>query len=156
MAIERPDLAQSAFASALTLAALVLLALVLAYWTWVWLAPLPEPRLRAFAEPARPLASSNALFGNLRRNQGPDSPAGNSIELLGVVAAKANGPGYAVLRLDARQILAVRAGEEVAPGLRLEKVLPDRVILERKGARETLAWPERGKPLPSLAPGAGK
>ena len=25
-----------------------------------------------------------------------------------------------------------------------------------KGARETLAWPERGKPLPSLAPGAGK
>lgn len=156
MTVDRPDLAQSAFAAALTLAALVLLALVLAYWTWTWLAPLPEPRVRAFAEPAGALASSNALFGNLQRNQGPDSPAGNSIELLGVVAAMADGPGYAVLRLDAKQILAVRAGEEVAPGLRLKEVLPDGVVLERKGARETLAWPERGKSLPSLVPGAGK
>jgi len=37
----------------------------------------------------------------------------------------------------------VREGEDLAPGIRLAEVGTDHVILERGGARETLAWPGR-------------
>jgi general secretion pathway protein C len=48
-----------------------------------------------------------------------------------------------VVQLDAKQILAVHEGDDVAPGVRLAEVHPDHVILERGGTRETLAWPEK-------------
>jgi general secretion pathway protein C len=48
-----------------------------------------------------------------------------------------------VLRLDAKKTVAVLKGEDVEPGLRLAEVHVDHVVLERNGARETLAWPEK-------------
>jgi general secretion pathway protein C len=48
-----------------------------------------------------------------------------------------------VVRLEAKQILAVQEGEDVAPGARLVEVHPDHVILERGGVRESLAWPKK-------------
>ena len=66
------------------------------------------------------------------------------MRLMGVVAASAGQLGHAVLRLDAKRTVAVRQGEEVEPGLRLAEVHVDHVVLERNGARETLAWPEKG------------
>ena len=150
----RSNLAQTAFVSFLRLAALVLLGLVLAYWSWTWLGPRPEPRVETTAEPTGRMASANELFGRVER--GADAPTGSAIKLLGVVAAAGGKPGYAVVRLDAKQVVAVRAGEEVAPGIRLEKVFPDHVILQRNAVRETLAWPERSKSALPLAPGTGK
>jgi general secretion pathway protein C len=73
-------------------------------------------------------------------------PTGIAIRLLGIVAATAGRRGYAVVQLEPRQILAVREGEDVAPGVRLAEVGTDHVILERGGTRETLAWPERSTP----------
>ena len=150
----RSNFAQTAFVSFLRLAALVLLGLVLAYWSWIWLGPRPEPRVETTAEPTGRMASANELFGRVER--GADAPTGSAIKLLGVVAAAGGKPGYAVVRLDAKQVVAVRAGEEVAPGIRLEKVFPDHVILQRNAVRETLAWPERSKSALPLAPGTGK
>jgi general secretion pathway protein C len=57
-----------------------------------------------------------------------------------------------VLRLDAKQTVAVREGEGVEPGVRLAEVHADRVVLERNGIRETLALPERHKPAEVAAP----
>jgi general secretion pathway protein C len=48
-----------------------------------------------------------------------------------------------VLRLDSKKILAVLQGQDVVPGLRLAEVHVDHIVLERSGARETLAWPEK-------------
>jgi general secretion pathway protein C len=62
---------------------------------------------------------------------------------MGVVAATAGRRGHAVLRLDAKKTLAVLQGEEIEPGLRLAEVHVDHIVLERNGARETLAWPEK-------------
>ncbi len=62
-----------------------------------------------------------------------------------MVAASGDQPGYAVLRLDAKQSVAVREGEEIEPGVRLAEVGVDDVVLERGGVRETLAWPKQGK-----------
>jgi len=137
----RWNLAQTAAVSALWLAALMLLGLVLAYWTWTWLGPRPVPRV----EPTLELPAATALFGTLGRGEATEAPGSGAIKLLGVIAAAGGREGYAVLRVDGKHILAVRAGEDVVSGVRLQSVFPDRVVLERGGARETLLWPERAK-----------
>ena len=139
----RSGLAQTVLISSLTLVAVVLLGAVLAYWTWAWFAPRAEPRLEAIAAQSGSVASAGAFFGDVPRNPETAAPTGIAIRLLGVVAASGGRRGYAVVQLEAKEILAVHQGEDVAPGIRLAEVHVDHVILERDGARETLAWPEK-------------
>lgn len=152
ISLDRSGLAQTAVVSLATLAALVLLGVVLAYWTWVWFAPRPEPRAQPLADPVGRVASANLLFGAVQRNQNIAAPTGIAIKLLGVVAASGRRRGYAVVQLEARQILAVHEGEDIAPGIRLAEVHADHVILERNGTRETLTWPEKKTVVPPLVP----
>jgi general secretion pathway protein C len=126
-----------------TLAALALLGVVLAYWTWAWLAPPAAARAPAAAEAAAAASSAGGLFGNAKQGPGAAAPASGSVRLMGVVAATAGRRGHAVLRLDAKKTLAVLQGEEIEPGLRLAEVHVDHIVLERNGARETLAWPDK-------------
>jgi general secretion pathway protein C len=154
LSLGRPGLAQTALVYALTLAALALFGLVLAYWTWVWFAPRAEPRAEAAAGEAGNLAIASRVFGRVERNKNGASPTGIAIKLFGIVAASSGRRGYAVVQLDAKQILAVHEGEDVTPGVRLAEVLRDHVILERGGVRETLAWPEKkGSASPSAQAG---
>jgi general secretion pathway protein C len=146
MSSVRSNLAQTAIVSMAELVALSLLGLVLAYWTWAWFAPSPLPQARAVATPASRLAAAGDLFGALQGGQTADTPTGLAIRLLGVMAAEPEGTGYALLQLDAKKTQVVRAGAELAPGIRLEKVLAHQVILLRNGTRETLAWPKPGEP----------
>jgi general secretion pathway protein C len=129
-------------ASLANLAALALLGAVLAYWTWVWLAPPPAPRAPAAADTG-PTSSANALFGRVNEASGAAAASG-ALRLLGVVAATGGERGYAVLRLDAKKSVAVSQGEDIEPGLRLAEVHADHIVLDRNGARESLAWPEKG------------
>lgn len=137
----RSSLAQTAVVSLLTLAAVAVFGLVLAYWTWIWFAPRVEPRAEVAVAATGSLASANLLFGRVERGKSTAAPTGIAIKLLGVVAASGGRRGYAVVQLEAKQILAVHEGEDVTPGLRLAEVHPDHVILERGGVRETLTWP---------------
>jgi general secretion pathway protein C len=139
----RSSLAQTAVVSLLTLAALALFGFVLAYWTWIWFAPRAEPRAEVATVGTGSLASAGLVFGRVERNKNTAAPTGIAIKLLGVVAASGGRRGYAVVQLEAKQILAVHEGEDVTPGLRLAEVHPDHVILERGGVRETLTWPEQ-------------
>jgi general secretion pathway protein C len=143
VSLDRSNLAQTAVVTLATIAALALLGLVAAYWTWVWLAPLPESRAPAAADTGTAAGAAGALFGSMRRDPNAPAPTGIAIRLLGVVAATGGRHGYAVVQLEAKEILAVREGEDVAPGIRLAEVGTDHVILERGGNRETLAWPEK-------------
>lgn len=129
-------------ASLATCAALALLGVVLAYWTWAWLAPPPAPRAPAAVETAGPTSFASGLFGRVKEGSGA-AAASAALRLLGVVAASAGRLGHALLRLDAKTTVAVLQGEDVEPGLRLAEVHVDHIILERNGARETLAWPEK-------------
>lgn len=149
--LARSSLVQTALLSLLTLVAVALLGLVLAYWTWVWFAPRAEPRSAGAAAPSASAASASALFGNVQRMQVAAAPTGIAIRLLGVVAASEGRRGYAVVQLDAKEILAVHEDEDVAPGVRLAEVHPDHVILVRGGARETLSWPQRRATAPPVA-----
>jgi general secretion pathway protein C len=126
--------------SAATLGAAALLAYVLAYWTWAWLAPRPEPRQAASEAPR--IETAYALFGEAaaRENAARQSVA---LTLLGIASASGRKPGYSLLRVDGTRTLVVREGEEITPGLKVAEIHPDRVVLDRGGARETLAWPVR-------------
>lgn len=124
--------------SAATLAALALLGCVLAYWTWTWFAPRAELRLQPMGGAPR-IESAYELFGGTQR--AASAPAGTALTLLGVAAASGGRPGHSLLRVDGRRTLVVREGEEIAPGVKLVEVHADHVVLEREGARETLAWP---------------
>jgi general secretion pathway protein C len=139
----RSSLTQTAAVSLLTLAAVALFGSVLVYWTWIWFAPRAEPRAEVAAVGTGGLASASLVFGRVERNKIAAAPTGIAIKLLGVVAASGGRRGYAVVQLDAKQVLAVHEGEDVTPGVRLAEVHPDHVILERGGVRETLTWPQQ-------------
>ena len=130
-------------ASAANFAALALLGVVLAYWSWVWLAPAAAARAPAAPEAAGSVSTAAALFGSAK--QGAGATASGSIRLIGVVAASGKRPGHAVLRLDGKKTVAVLQGEDIEPGLRLAEVHVDHIVMERSGAREVLAWPEKNK-----------
>jgi general secretion pathway protein C len=140
----RSGLAQTILVSWLTLVAVALLGAVLAYWTWVWFAPRAVPRLEPVVTQGGSVASAAAIFGSVPRTQESAAPTAIAIRLLGVVAASGSRRGYAVVQLEAKEILAVHEGAEIAADLRLAEVHPDHVVLERGGARETLAWPQKG------------
>lgn len=133
-------LLETLFVSGATLAAIALLACVLAYWTWAWLAPRPEPR-QASSEAPR-IETAYALFGETTARANA-SQQGVALTLLGIASASGRKPGYSLLRVDGTRTLVVREGEDIAPGLKLAEIHPDRVVLDRGGARETLVWPVR-------------
>lgn len=142
LSLDRSNLAQTAVVAVATVASLALLGVVAAYWTWGWLAPRPQPRAQAAVELGGSV-SAGVLFGNVQQDRNIAAPTGIAMRLLGIVAATGGRSGYAVVQLEPRQILAVREGDDVAPGIRLAEVSTDHVILERGGTRETLAWPEK-------------
>ncbi|MDB5811148.1 MAG: ral secretion pathway protein [Betaproteobacteria bacterium] len=146
VSIERPGVAQTAAVSLLTLLATVMLGLVLAYWTWMWLAPGATPLARV-DDAAPRIESAYGLFGGSRTKSAAIAPTGLAIKLLGVAAASAGKRGYAVLQLEAKEILSVREGDAIAEGIRLAEVHADHVVLDRSGTRETLGWPD--KPVPT-------
>lgn len=148
--------AQTAAVSLLTVGALILLALTGAHWTWQWLAPQAESRGQPMINGISQATAAKSLFGNAEEDRGNSSPTGAGIKLLGIVAATAGGRGYAVLRIEPRQILTVGDGEEIVPGLRLAEVGAEHVILERGGTRETLGWPTKNAFVELPAPRIGK
>jgi hypothetical protein len=127
------------------LAGAALLAFVIAHWFWRIAAPAPGPTLPVPwpQSSAGPLAAA-AVFGVAAAGPAPDrdtpvaGAAAGEPRLLGVIAGP-NGTGQALFRLADRGPVLVTAGREVAPGLRLDAVYPDRVRLAVRGeARELL------------------
>ena len=156
LAIDRSSTAQTAGVTLLTVAALAVLALTGTHWTWQWLAPRPLLRATPAVNGIDHSASASGLFGNPALDTDNATPTGIDIRLLGVIAATTGGRGYAVLRIEPKQILTVPEGEDIAPGIRLAEVAADHVILERGGSRETLGWPAKSLAAESPALRIGK
>lgn len=140
--LNRSSVAQTVVVSVATLAAVIVTGFLAAHWTWLWLAPQPVLRAPVATDSGAPMAAAGALFGVQQRSSNSLSPTGIAIRLLGIVAASGAQRGYAVVQLEAKDIVAVAEGADLSPGIRLAEIGPDRVILERDGRRETLTWPE--------------
>ena len=95
----------------------------------------PAPRTRA-----ADIAPVAFLFGAL------PGATGSDIRVVGVIAEGARGKGIALLAVDGRPPLAVRAGTDVAAGVTLAEVRADRVVISRSGALQEIRLP--AKPAP--------
>ncbi len=121
------------------LGALVLGAL-LAKWSWALFAP------QAAAITVVPEHVATEEAGRLFGSASAVSPAGGltllDVRLTGVFAARIGQPGFAVLKLDGKQ-MGVTVGESVAPGIRLQEVHPGYVLLERAGVQQRVNLEEK-------------
>ena len=118
----------------------LLLAFVLAYWTWAWLGPRPLPAAAPGQDVVVRTGAAGGLFGVPEETVTSVAP-GAALRLMGIASAATRGRGHAVFQINGREIVAVREGGQVAPGIMLVEVRPNQVLLERNGVREALAWP---------------
>lgn len=156
LTFDRTTSAQTAGVALLTIAATGLLALAAAYWTWQWIAPRSASRAPPAPSEIRNVASAAGLFGAAQLEAGSAASPAIDIRLLGIVAATAGQTGYAVLRLEPRQVITVQEGKDIASGIRLAAVGIDHVVLERDGIRQTLSWPTRSRAAEAAVPRLGK
>ncbi len=135
-------------------AALILLLLVQAgRLVWLFAAPTPQ------AVEARPLSEIDlgvlSRFDAFFRNGGGGAEAapsdGGGLTLFGVRADGVGG-GSAIIGLSDGRQASTGAGEEVEPGLTLNAVAPDHVMLSRGGAPFRLDFPDMASGVAPVAP----
>lgn len=135
-------LAHRATQSAATVGALLLLCWALAQGTWkLW-----QPAARAVdASGTAELVDLKTLLSVRPFGSAPLVPASDdtrvarsnlNISLTGVAARKIG--GCALLVVQGQPESAYCAGEEISPGVRLESVQADRIVILRNGARESV------------------
>jgi general secretion pathway protein C len=156
LTFDTTDTAQTAGVAVLTMAATALLALTAAYWSWQWLAPPAAARAAPAPGLMRDATAAAGLFGAAQRDIAGTASASPDIRLLGIVAATPGKNGYAVLRIEPRQIVTVQEGKDIAAGIRLAAVRIDHVVLDRAGTLQTLSWPAKSQTTVAPLPRIGK
>src|SRR5438876_6832324 len=139
-------LSHRAMPAAATLAALLLLCWTLAQGTWRVLQPASPAVARAGGTELTDLRGlgSVQLFGRAA----PRSPAAEAgvapsnlnMTLTGVVARETG--GCALVIVQGQPEAAFCSGEEISPGVRLDTVERDRIVIVRNGAREAVFMKE--------------
>ena len=144
----RIGLSGTAFARVCTVVLVVALAATVTSWI------LEFSARRAPTEPVRPVSAGDSaprtqaadvapiafLFGAVPGADGSD------IKLVGVIAQGPRGKGVALLAVDGRPPVALRAGEEIAAGVTLSEVRSDRVVVSRSGAVQEIRLPAKPPP----------
>ena len=141
---------------ALSVVLIVAIAWQLVQLTWLLLEPAPDPD-------AGPIEASTTtsprpkgvdvqsivnakLFGTAQSAApvaGPAPETQLNLVLSAVFAGADPGKGLAIIGESAQQTKVYSVGDSIRSGTRLHAVHPDRVILDRGGALETLALPKR-------------
>ncbi|HEY7742926.1 MAG TPA: type II secretion system protein N [Burkholderiales bacterium] len=139
-------------AQSLARACTFMLVIALAVTVTAWV--LEFSARRTPSEPVRPVIGGDSaprtqaaevapiayLFGAVPGADGAD------IKLVGVIAQGKQGKGVALLAVDGRPPLALRAGEEIAAGVTLAEVRGNGVVISRGGAVQEIRMP--AKPAP--------
>jgi len=145
-------------ALALGVALLIWIASKLVWLLLQWSEPLPEqlPQITSTASAVPPASLSKwHLFGNAAPLEDNRALAANApatqlqLTLLGVWAGKDPKRGRAIIADAAGVETSLAVGREVAPGVILDQVLPDRVVLSHSGAAEVLLLARDRVPAPS-------
>ena len=129
---------------------------------WYWQALSPVAVSPAPSPASDPLAASRAvasrhLMGEVQPREAAASgtaaaPTGlPKFRLLGAMTSSAQNTGFAVLAEEGKRAISVLEGEEVVPGVTLQAVRPESVVLTQ-GARSVEIPLAYG---PSAAPSAG-
>lgn len=141
-----------------SLALLVALAATLAHWTWRFAAPVPPapaPERRGdvgFGSAVETLRAAQLFGATPTALAAVERPTTLNLKLHGVFSATGERPAVAILTVDGQPQAIVR-GRDIQPGVVLDAVAPDHVILMHRGVPERLDLEEVGRPL-GLAGGA--
>lgn len=140
-----------------------LLALGLTAWfaaQWYWQIKAPGVTAHPQTLVSEPIAAARELAARHLFGFAPPPVAGatqavsnSRFTLIGVAAHSGNTPGFAVIQEEGKTAAGFVQGEEVAPGVKLARILPGAVELERNGSRETVRLPDN-LPNKAGAPGA--
>jgi Type II secretion system protein C len=113
----------------------LILGVLLAKWFWILFAPHATFTAAVPEHAAGPEAGQ--LFGVAATTgaatQGSALP---NVQLIGVFAASAGKPGFAIIKLDDKRQVGVTEGGEVASGTKLLAVHADHVLLEHGGVQQ--------------------
>jgi general secretion pathway protein C len=120
---------------------LALAAWIASGWFWDRAAPaivqLPTTSL------VDPVAASQAIASRhlmgVATVQATGSEGNNSYRLLGLMTSSPGEPGFAILAEGGKGALVVVEGEEIVPGLKLIRILPDQVVVGRDGNTESIS-----------------
>lgn len=126
-----------------SLVLLALLAWTCAHWFWVFAAPEPAV-LAAQVEPGPRSPLESIARANLYGASAPQPvvlAVQSDLMLRGISSTRKG--GMAVIAIDKGKTVAVGNGDEIVPGVRLEKVLPDHVVISRGGVPQRLDLPQR-------------
>jgi general secretion pathway protein C len=146
-------LTHRAVPAAASAAALLWLSFALAQGTWRIAQPGSPAVARAGAETVDlSVLSRSQLFGPAAAPQSEASltPTNLNLTLTGVVARPVG--GCALVIVQGQPESAFCAGEELTPGVRLEKVERDRIVIVRNGALETVPLKDIDKHANLIAP----
>jgi len=133
----------------LELSLIAALGISLAHWTWVALTP---PAIAASALPgqldAQRAASivKRSLFGAPQEGKAAavvDASPTSRIKLLGIISRGAVGGGRAIFALESGKPTTVEAGSQIVPGLVLQEVHSDHVLVARSGSIERMKLDRR-------------
>lgn len=137
---------------AINLLLLLTLAALLAHWTWRFAAPLPTQPPAAGRSDARVdtgldrLRAAGLFGGRTSPGATGETPTVLGLKLYGVFAAPEGRRAMALVSAEGGA-QAVARGDEIQPGVVLEAVAADHVILLNRGVRERLDLETVGAPL---------
>ncbi len=119
------------------------------------------PAMTGGGESARALAVDRTLLMQINPFSGaadeviPDAPETTlNLALSGLLMSSNGDGGSAIIRTANGANVSFSPGEAVLPGVTLERILSDRVILSRNGAQEALMLGGRGEGLSVIGGGA--
>lgn len=72
------------------------------------------------------------------------------LELFGIRAGRSAGEGSAIVATPDKEQGVFAVGQEIMPGVRLEQVLPDRIVIRRNGVSESLSFARDGQTLQAV------
>lgn len=109
---------------------------------WIWVLTAPAVFVAPVATPVEPVAAAAAVadrhwFGGSSAAPAAEQSAGR-FRLFGAMTGHDGRPGMAVIGEEGKPALPVVEGEEFVPGVRLQRVLPRAVELQRQGRGERL------------------
>ncbi len=128
----------------------LLAGLSFAYWGWLLWQGTRAPRV-APAESASPAASTATAAPAIAAHlfapavaSGNAAQARGDFKLAGTFAGQKNRPGYAIIVGADGKPASFARGAEVAPGVVLQEIAADHVLLRRDGNSEKLELPSKG------------
>lgn len=123
-------------------------------WFWDQAAPaaiaLPKARLSDPLEATQSIAARQLMGSTQKTSDSAPPPRLAQYRLLGAMTSAGRTRGFAIVAEEGKAAVAVLEGDDVAPGIKLAKVLAEQVQLRYEGRTETLALSYKSPPVPLL------